>query len=100
MAKDHEISTCVKDGIEVQVDLTWCRSWPGIDAAAAMGDKKASDAERLLATGNYYRHACPNIDEVSEALDAAREGEVTANDVMQFVAAAVGELQGPEQSKN
>lgn len=88
----HEVTTAEVDGIEVAVDLTWCRSWEGIAAISRMERKGLTDAERLVTTVDYYLNACPNIDEVSEALQARSESEVTAADVMAFVAGAVREV--------
>lgn len=100
MAKQHEVKVYVQDGIKVKLDLSWCRSWEGIALAARMSDEKEPDGERLMATGNYYSKACPNIDEVAAALDSRSDDEVTANDVMTFVTRAVHAAQGEEQSKN
>lgn len=86
----HEVVTKVHEGIEVKIDRTYVRSWPGLVAAADMQRKDLDMADRFVAQIRYYQGACPNIDEVTAALAAARpDEEVSGSDVMEFVAAAV-----------
>lgn len=85
------VVTIERDGIAVQVDVSYMRSWPGIVRAADMQSERLGDTERMLAMVDYYRHACPNIDEVDEAMRAASDDDVTANDVMVLVSQAVAE---------
>lgn len=88
----RDVVTKVHEGIEVQIDRTYVRSWPGLVAAADMQRKDLEMAQRFLAQISYYQGACPNIDEVTASLIAARPGEeVSGNDVMEFIAAAVRE---------
>jgi len=89
-AAAHDVATIEHEGIAVQLDRTYVRSWPGLVAAADMQRQDLTMAQRFVAQITYYRGACPNIDEVTAALVAARPGEeVTGNDVMAFVAEAV-----------
>lgn len=86
----HEVVTKVHEGIEVKIDRTYVRSWPGLVAAADMQRKDLAMAERFVAQIRYYQGACPNIDEVTAALAEARPGqEVSGSDVMEFISAAV-----------
>lgn len=88
----HELVTRERDGVEVTLDLTYARSWDGIAAAARMKAGDLPEADRFLATVDYYERVCPNIGDVAAALQAARhDAEVTGNDVMMFVALAIRE---------
>lgn len=88
----HELATRELEGVEVTLDLTYARSWDGIAAAARMRAGDLPEADRFLATVDYYERVCPNIGEVAAALQAARpDAEVTGNDVMSFVALAIRE---------
>ncbi|MBQ9003118.1 MAG: hypothetical protein IJ087_14805 [Eggerthellaceae bacterium] len=74
-----------QDGIAVQVDMTYLRSWPGIRQAARMQSPDRDEAERLVAMVAYYERAIPNIDDVSDALGES----APANEVLGFLARAV-----------
>ena len=93
MAKEQTqtVATIERDGISVEVDLGFMRSWKGVVLAADMQSSRLDDAARLSVTVSYYREVCPNIDDVDEALRAASDGPVEAGDVMQFVAECVRE---------
>ncbi len=86
---DHEIVTREVDGISVEIDLTYLRSWEGISDAARMGNDKASEVERFVSMGRYYQGACPNVDDVAAQLSEQSDEEVAATDVMYFLARAI-----------
>lgn len=86
--KDHEVAVVVHDGIEVQIDLSYIKSWPGVKLAASMASPKRSETERFLAMVEYYELAVPNVDEVSEALGGT---SVDVGSVLEFLSAAVKE---------
>jgi len=91
-APAHEVHRIERDGVAIDIDRTWVRSWDGLDAAAAMQDESMTVSERFLATVDYYRHACPNVRDVEAALRARSDGaEVTGADVMAFIGAAIRE---------
>lgn len=86
----HEVVSREHDGIVVQIDRTYARSWEGLVAAADMVRGDLDMTQRFVAQIRYYKGACPNIDEVTAALQAARpDEEVSGADVMAFVAEAV-----------
>lgn len=86
-----KVVTVKRDGINVDIDLAYMRSWEGLVVAADMQSSRLDDGAKFLATVEYYRTACPNIDEVNAALKAATKDEVTAADVIAFVAECVKE---------
>lgn len=89
-AKD--VTSIEVDGITVEIDQAYVRSWPGLDAAARMQDESLTQTERFVATVRYYSGVCPNINDVLAALREARpDEEVTGSDVMEFVARAIRE---------
>ncbi len=77
----------VRDGITVQVDAGYMKSWQGIRQAARMSSSQASDLEKLAAVVEYYERAVPNVDDVALQLG---EG-ASARDVLGFLRAAVEE---------
>ena len=85
-----EIATLTFQGVDVQVNRTYARSWDGIYAASRMGSTQLSPSDRFFATIDYFSHACPNASEVAAALAEARPGtEVTGNDVLEFLSEAI-----------
>ena len=91
MAKQQQTVTVERDGISVEVDLAFMRTWQGVALAADMQSKRLDDGQRLAATVAYYRAVCPNIDEVDEAMAEASGAPVEAGDLMQLVAECVRE---------
>lgn len=87
----QDVVTIEREGIPVEVDLSYMRSWEGIVRAADMQSPRLDEMQRFVAVVDYYQGACPNIDEVDGALRERGGGTVTANDVMEFVGAAIRE---------
>lgn len=80
-----------RDGIEVDVDLAFARTWQGVVLAADMQSERLGEAQRFVAMVDYYRHICPNIDDVDAALSDREGAPVEVGELMQFVAEAVRE---------
>lgn len=86
-----DVVTIERDGIAVEVDTAFIHSWEGIVLAADMQSDRLDDSQRLVATVDYYRHVCPNIADVDEAMSAEDGKPVDAGKLMQFVADCVKE---------
>ena len=84
----HEVVTVELDGIEVQVDFSYIKSWPGVKLAASMASASKSETDKFLAMVEYYELAVPNVDAVAEALGGT---SVDAGAVFEFLSAAVSE---------
>ena len=52
------------DGIAVDVDVAYARSWKAIKCLSRAHDTTRSTGERALYMVEYCDHACPNSDEV------------------------------------
>jgi hypothetical protein len=91
VVQPQDVVTVEREGIAVEVDLSYMRSWEGIVRAADMQSERLDEMQRFVAVVEYYRGACPNIDEVDGALRERNGGSITANDVMEFVGAAIKE---------
>lgn len=73
------IATAEVDGIEVEVDLSYVLSWPGMLDVAAMQDESLPQSERGMASVSFYDHTCPNSRKVYAQLrERAAEGETPA----------------------
>lgn len=91
MASKQQTVTVERDGINVEVDLSFMRSWRGIALASDMQSDRLDDVGKLSAMVEYYRGACPNIGDVDDALCEKAGEHVPADEVMKFVAEAVRE---------
>lgn len=70
------IVTVDVDGIEVEVDLSYVSSWPGMLDASKMQDEGLPQSERGMASVSFYDHTCPNSRMVYSRLrDLADDGE-------------------------
>lgn len=56
------------DGVEVEVDLVYMRSWAGVRQAALTQSSELNEGQRMAAMVEYYEHAVPNIDDVAAAV--------------------------------
>ena len=88
-AAGRDVARFERDGIEVEADRTYMRSWPGVQAVSRLRDEGMAEGERFLLLADYCSAACPNIDDVAAELErrASEEEpprEVTAADVMAF----------------
>lgn len=93
MAKQQSdvIVTVECDGIGVEVDTEFMATWEGMVMLADMQSDRLTDAQRFMTTVEYYRHVCPNVDDVSKQLTERDGKPVKAADLMEFVGAAVRE---------
>lgn len=78
MAGKKQAAQVTVDGIAVEVDLAYIRSWDGIRMAAHMQDAGRDDAERLADMIAYYEGAVSNIDDVSEQMRGRAAEDVVA----------------------
>lgn len=88
---DVSVVTVERDGIDVEVDVAFARTWKGVVLAADMQSERLGETQRFVAMVEYYRCICPNIDDVDAALSERNGGAVEVGDLMQFVAEAVRE---------
>ncbi len=86
MEKKSEVCTVKLEGIEVQVNLQFIKSWEGIRLSAHMQSPEKSVEDKLLDVVAYYERAVANMDEVSEKL-----GDRPADEVLKFVGKAIKE---------
>ena len=79
MAEDKSGVTAVEvDGVGIEVDMAYIRSWAGVVQAGRMASSQLSDTDRFLAMVGYYESAIANIDEVTEAVGGRPADEVFA----------------------
>lgn len=87
-AKDNAdgIVTVELEGVEVQVDTSYTRTWEGVHHLRRMRDTSLSDDDRFFEVVDYYDRVVVNADEVAEKL-----GGVDANAIYDFMGKAVRE---------
>lgn len=77
------------DGVNIEIDTDFLKSWDGVLMAANMqrisNDEAISDGEKLLAVLEYYRRAVTNFDEVVENLGG---GSAPASTVFETITKA------------
>lgn len=83
--KPNTIVTVEKDGIEVQVDTSYAKTWEGVHAMKRMRDTSLSEADRFFEVVDYYDHVVANADEVAAKLGG------DANAIYEFLGEAVQE---------
>ena len=71
-AKDKADNVTVDvDGLSVDVDLAYTRSWAGVRQAARMVSSQLDDTAKFVAMVEYYESAIANMDEVTEAIGSS-----------------------------
>ena len=83
---NEHIVTVERDGITVQVDTFYAKTWEGVHHLKRMRDTSLSNDERFFAMVDYYDKVVVNADEVAEAL-----GGVDVNVIYEFMGEAVKE---------
>ena len=63
-----DVKTVDVDGVAVQVNMSYVRSWDGVMQARRMQDDSRSADEKFWAMVEYYDHVCPNAADVAVAL--------------------------------
>ena len=63
-----DVKTVEVDGVRVQVNMSYVRSWEGVMQAKRMQDTSKSEQDRFWAMVEYYDRVCPNASEVAGAL--------------------------------
>lgn len=83
----HDVVSVSKDSVEILVDLTYVRSWPGLRMVSRLSSTQLSDSDKLIAAFEFYEEAVPNVDDVVAALG----NDVDASEVFDLLAWAVKE---------
>ena len=93
---DSNITVAEVDGIEVEVDLSYISSWPGMLDVAAMQDETLSQSERGIASLSFYSHTCPSSRKVyaqlREMADDDESPTETTSRMMGVLARAVAKV--------
>lgn len=95
MKKD--IRTVEVEGITVEIDVSYAKSWPGLILASRLRADDIETGEKAMAMVEYYDRACPNIKSVWQALDT---DDADVEDVNMRIAQLVSEAVKIAAGKN
>lgn len=91
-AKKPTANVVEVDGIQVEINSDYLKSWDGVMKAVEMQrlaeDENATEADKLMALLEYYSNAIANIDAIKDALGG---GNVPVDAVFSVASKALSE---------